>query len=69
MAKFPVELDDDEGQADAINYLLSGPSGLGQNFAGFSENGVNWYWLTGNYRPPFTSPIEYDVVSKSLTLP
>lgn len=52
MAKFPVELDDDEGQADAINYLLSGPSGLGQNFAGYSDYNVKY--LTGNFRIPFT---------------
>lgn len=36
MAKFPVEYTDSEGVVDAVNYLLSGPSGLGQNFQGFS---------------------------------
>lgn len=54
MSKFPVELDDDEGQADAINYLLSGPSGLGQNFAGFSSY-IPGY-LTGNFRIPYSQP-------------
>lgn len=52
MSKFPIEMDDDEGQADAINYLLSGPSGLGQNFAGFST--YTPAYLTGNFRIPFT---------------
>lgn len=55
MAKFPVEMNDDEGQTDAINYLLSGPSGLGQNFAGFSS--YQPAWLTGNFRIPFTNPV------------
>lgn len=62
MAKYPVEISDKEGTNDAINYLLAGPSGLGQNFAGFSSTAdpesdppVNILaYLTGNYRPPFT---------------
>lgn len=45
-------MDDDEGQTDAINYLLSGPSGLGQNFAGYSSYAP--VYLTGNFRIPFT---------------
>jgi hypothetical protein len=38
--------------ADAVNYVLSGPAGLGQNFGGvnYSEPA----WLTGNFRPPAT---------------
>ena len=52
MAKFPVELGDPEGMVDAINYVLSGPSGLGQNFSGVSRSQPAW--LTGNFRPPFT---------------
>ena len=36
-AKYPVEQGDQEGIVDAVNYLLSGPSGLGQNYAGFSS--------------------------------
>ena len=52
MAKFPVEAGDIEGIVDAVNYTLSGPAGLGQNFGGvnYSEPA----WLTGNARPPFT---------------
>ena len=55
MAKFPLEYNDQDSQAavDAINYVLSGPSGLGQNFAGIS--GYNTVYLTGNYQSPFTS--------------
>ena len=51
-AKFPVELSDQEGIVDAVNYLLSGPAGLGQNFSGFSD--FNPAWLTGNFRTPYT---------------
>jgi len=54
MAKFPVENSDIEGIGDAVNYLLSGPSGLGQYFQGFSAYTPTY--LTGNYRPPFTNP-------------
>jgi hypothetical protein len=36
MSKFPVELSDTEGIVEAVNYLLSGPGGLGQNFDGYS---------------------------------
>jgi len=51
-AKYPVEISDQEGIVDAINYLLSGPAGLGQNFAGFSS--YTPAYLTGNFRIPFT---------------
>ena len=52
MSKFPVELTDDGGIVDAVNYLLSGPSGLGQFFKGFSS--YTDAYLTGNFRIPFT---------------
>jgi len=52
-SKYPIETSDSEGIVDAINYLLSGPSGLGQNFAGFSS--FTPAWLTGNFRSPYTS--------------
>ena len=54
-AKYPVETSDEEGIVDAINYLLSGPSGLGQNFQGFGD--FNKAYLTGTFREPFTVPI------------
>ena len=52
ISKYPIETSDSEGIVDAINYLLSGPSGLGQNFAGFSSYTPKY--LTGNFRIPFT---------------
>ena len=52
MAQFPIN--DDNSVQDAVNYLLSGPAGLGQFFSGFSSY-IPAY-LTGNYRPPFTDP-------------
>ena len=36
----------------AINYLLSGPGGLGQLFKGFSSSDTAY--VTGNYRTPFS---------------
>jgi|694.fasta_scaffold85696_2 hypothetical protein len=53
ITKYPVEVSDEEGIVDAVNYLLSGPSGLGQNFAGFSSYTPVKY-LTGNFRIPYT---------------
>ena len=65
MAKFPVELGDTEGIIEAINYTLSGPAGLGQNFQGASSNVVqgtndappynDLAYQTGNFRTPFVS--------------
>lgn len=52
IAKYPVDSGDDEGILDAINYLLSGPAGLGQNFSGFSS--YTSAYLTGNFRIPFS---------------
>lgn len=51
MSKFPVESSDSEGIRDAVNYLLSGPGGLGQNFEGFSAYQTGY--LTGNFRRPY----------------
>ena len=55
MSKYPVEIGDDEGVSDALNYLLSGPQGLGQFFAGFSS--YQTAYLTGNYRIPFSQTL------------
>jgi len=52
MAQYPIDRDDSDNIADAVNTLLSGPSGLGQNFSGFSA--YSTAYLTGNYRAPFT---------------
>jgi hypothetical protein len=66
MSKFPVESTDSEGIRDAVNYLLSGPGGLGQNFAGFSS--YTSAYLTGNFRIPFsqTTPAELYVAPIAL---
>jgi hypothetical protein len=52
MAQFPLEFNniDSEGVIEAINYALSGPSGLGQSFAGFSDSYPAW--LRGTTRSP-----------------
>lgn len=39
---------------DGLNYALSGPGGLGQNFAGFTTYEPGY--LTGNFRTPFSEP-------------
>lgn len=53
MAQFPVE--DSAGVLEGINYLLSGPAGLGQNFQGFSTYTPAYIRPTG--REPFMLPI------------
>ena len=53
MAKFPVELGDQEGVIDAVNYLLSGPAGLGQSFSGFSASDPGF--VTANFRVPWSA--------------
>jgi len=52
MAKYPVELGDDPGQLDAINYLLSGNQSLGQSVQGFVSSTTAYQ--TGNNVLPFT---------------
>jgi hypothetical protein len=63
MPTYPIEANDSEAIASGLNYVLSGPSGLGQNFQGFSAYSAAPFpgpatttFLTGNYRPPFTQP-------------
>lgn len=52
MAQFPLEFNDRDSESviEAINYALSGPSGLGQAFAGFSDSYPAW--LRGTLRLP-----------------
>jgi len=54
MSQFPVEYSnkDSEGLVEAVNYALSGPGGLGQNFSGFNDSYTAW--LRGNIRTPAT---------------
>lgn len=40
------------GIIEGLNYVLSGPGGLGQNFAGFSA--YETAYMTGNFRTPFS---------------
>jgi len=51
MSQYPVSTA--KGIRDGVNYLLSGPAGLGQFFQGFSTYQTGY--LTGNFRVPFTS--------------
>ena len=57
MAQFPIEIDDSQGINEAINYLLSGPAGLGQNFQGFSA------YLPAYLRPSTRQPWSLDIAS------
>lgn len=55
MANFTIDLNDSEGLTDAVNSLLSGPSGLGQGFDSFNSSGEDTqYDLTGNFRRPYS---------------
>lgn len=54
MAQFPLQ--DKKDVLDAVNYVLSGPSGLGQDFGSFASNGLSYSDLTGNNRVPYTLP-------------
>jgi hypothetical protein len=50
ISKYPIDVSDSEGIAEAVNYLLSGPAGLGQNFQGFSAY-VPAYLRPSNRQP------------------
>lgn len=65
MAKYPVELGDNQGQLDAINYLLSGTQGLGQSVQGtvFSAQAQQ----NGNLVAPFTSNIASLYITESIS--
>jgi len=52
MSSYPVEAADTSGIVDAVNNLLSGPGGLGQDFSGFTS--FEQAYLTGNIRTPYT---------------
>lgn len=64
MSQFPINTP--EGLYEAVNYLASGPSGLGQNFAGFSS--YDPAYLTGNYRTPFSQPTARNLYVAPITL-
>jgi len=53
MASYPIEATDTSGVIDAVNNLLSGPSGLGQDFSGFTSFVPGF--VTGSTRTPYVS--------------
>lgn len=55
MAQFPIEIGDDAATNEAVNYLLSGPAGLGQNFQGFSAYLPSY--IRPSTRQPWNLPI------------
>lgn len=56
MAQYPVE--DAPGLYEAVNNLLSGPAGLGQNFSGYSSYLPVYIRPTQRSLAPFTLPID-----------
>ena len=50
MSQYPVNTP--QGLYDAVNYLASGPSGLGQDFNGYTAYLPGY--LTGNFRTPYS---------------
>ena len=56
MSQFPISTDN--GIVEGVNYLLSGPSGLGQNFQGVSTDRTGY--MTGNFRLPYTATAPID---------
>jgi hypothetical protein len=57
MAQYPIESGDQEAISEGLNYLLSGPAGLGQNFQGFSA------YLPAYLRPSFRQPWDLPIDS------
>lgn len=57
MSQFPIEIGDQAGTNEAVNYLLSGPAGLGQNFEGFSA------YEPAYLRPSSRQPWDLDIAS------
>jgi len=61
MAQYPVA--DEAGIIEGVNYLLSGPAGLGQNFDGY-KSFVPEY-VTSYFRAPFGLPKDPDNVDRT----
>jgi hypothetical protein len=53
MATYPIGGGDEQGLLEAVNYVASGPSGLGQYNVGFNKS-TN-AWITGNFRLPYSN--------------
>lgn len=64
MSQYPVVTE--EGLYEGVNYLLSGPGGLGQNFQGFSS--YTTAYVTGNYRTPYTNTTGASLYVPAITL-
>jgi hypothetical protein len=57
MAQYPIESGDQAAISEGLNYLLSGPAGLGQNFEGFSA------YLPAYIRPSTRQPWDLPIDS------
>jgi hypothetical protein len=57
MSQYPIEIGNDAAINEAVNYLLSGPSGLGQNFEGYSA------YLPAYLRPSSRQPWSVSVAT------
>ena len=55
MSQFPIEIGDAAATNEAVNYLLSGPAGLGQNFQGFSA--YQSAYIRPSSRQPWDLPV------------
>ena len=55
MSQFPIEINDSQGINNAVNYLLSGPGGLGQNFEGFAA--YQPAYLRSSFKQPWSVSI------------
>jgi hypothetical protein len=53
MATYPITGGDDASLLDAVNYAISGPSGLGQYNVGFNKSTTAY--ITGNFRLPYSN--------------
>ena len=51
MAVYPINSGDEQNLLDAVNYVASGPSGLGQPNVGFNKSTIGY--VTGNFRLPY----------------
>jgi hypothetical protein len=62
MAQYPVA--DAPGIIEGVNYLLSGPTGLGQNFDGF--NSIEPAYITSYFRAPFAFTVGNEPTPESI---
>jgi len=55
MAQYPVVGADQQGIVEVLNYVASGPAGIGQQLSGF--NNIDITNITGNQVLPYTTPV------------